>query len=158
VDPTGQRQTLLLQLLQELGAAMRLRSEPEHLYTAASIAGFGAVAWGVSALQLPPMKCETFCCALQKPFLTLWVAAIGTIVIAAMVIKKIYREHHQYGEFQKARAEVMDQLAELAGAEVRIPDVMRQHGVGDGHRASAIVVSVAAAAAVGFCVCRIYVG
>jgi hypothetical protein len=49
------RQELLLGLLHEIGAGMRLRTEPEHLYTAASIAGFGAVSWGIAAL---PIKIE----------------------------------------------------------------------------------------------------
>ena len=36
---------VLLALLPEIGSALRARSEPEHLYTAAALGGFGAVAW-----------------------------------------------------------------------------------------------------------------
>src|SRR6266571_4074009 len=36
---------IIIALLGELGATLRSRSEPEYLYTAAAIAGFGAVSW-----------------------------------------------------------------------------------------------------------------
>eukprot|EP01035_Chromulina_nebulosa_P000468 gene468-657_t len=44
------RQTILLAVHHELSAYMRFRSDPEYLYAAASIAGSGAVAWGIAAI------------------------------------------------------------------------------------------------------------
>jgi hypothetical protein len=41
-------QTLLLTLLSEVTNELRSRRDPEHLYTAAAIGGFGAVTWGCS--------------------------------------------------------------------------------------------------------------
>ena len=48
-------------LLSEISAELRSRRDPEHLYTAASVGAFGAVAWGVAALgagqpQFVPMS------------------------------------------------------------------------------------------------------
>jgi len=76
------RQTLLIAVHQELSAYMRFRSDPEYLYAAASIAGSGAVAWGIAAI----------------PGAYLWahlVGAVGVIAAATTVCIKIDREHRE---------------------------------------------------------------
>ena len=69
---TLNRQSALFAVHQELSAYMRFRSDPEYLYAAASIAGSGAVAWGIAAI----------------PGTYLWahlVAAVGVIAAGATV-------------------------------------------------------------------------
>ncbi|MGH9549379.1 MAG: hypothetical protein ACRD3W_08390, partial [Terriglobales bacterium] len=97
-------------LLTELGAALRARSEPEHLYTAAALGSFGALAWGVAALQP-----ESY---LTRP---MWmrpavIAAIGTAVVASSVVVKIIREHYKFAEIKREQARIAKQLASLPGA------------------------------------------
>jgi hypothetical protein len=97
---TTDRQTILLAIHQELSAYMRFRSDPEYLYAAASIAGSGAVAWGIAAI----------------PGIYLWahlVGALGVMVAGATVCIKIDREHREYEKANRARAEVARKLAEL---------------------------------------------
>jgi len=89
---------------QELSAYMRFRSDPEYLYAAASIAGSGAVAWGIAAL----------------PGVYPWahlVAAVGVLTAGATVCVKIHREHREYEKANAARADIARRLVEL-GPEV----------------------------------------
>jgi len=103
------RQTLLLAVHQELSAYMRFRSDPEYLYAAASIAGSGAVAWGIAAI----------------PGIYLWahlVAAAGVLTAAATVCIKIGTEHREYEKANRARAEIARKLSILPnGASDLIP-------------------------------------
>jgi hypothetical protein len=103
------RQTLLVAVHQELSAYMRFRSDPEYLYAAASIAGSGAVAWGIAAI----------------PGAYLWahlVGALGVIAAATTVCIKIDREHREYEKANRARAEIAQRLTQLApGAADLIP-------------------------------------
>lgn len=80
---------LQLNLLTELSAALRGRSEPEHLYTAAALGGFGAVAWGVAALQPEKYLSKAI---YQRPG---GVAALGTLLVATAIVLKICREHRE---------------------------------------------------------------
>ena len=98
---TFSRQTILLAVHQELSAYMRFRSDPEYLYAAASIAGSGAVAWGIAAI----------------PGIYLWahlVAAIGVMAAGTTVCIKIDREHREYERANAARSQVARQLSELS--------------------------------------------
>jgi len=85
---------------QELSAYMRFRSDPEYLYAAASIAGSGAVAWGIAALPG------------DYPWAH-WVAAIGVIVAGTTVCIKIGREHREYERANAVRAATACKLAAL---------------------------------------------
>lgn len=94
-------QTVLLAVHQELSAYMRFRSDPEYLYAAASIAGSGAVAWGIAAI----------------PGIYLWahlVGAFGVVAAGATVCIKIDREHREYEKANQARSEVARKLGALA--------------------------------------------
>ena len=84
-------QSLLLTLFTQYTDELRARREAEHIYTAAAIGSFGAVAWGVAALageHLVHLPCFLFHPAI--------VAAIGTLVVAAAVAIKIEVEHAKY--------------------------------------------------------------
>ena len=97
---TLNRQSALFAVHQELSAYMRFRSDPEYLYAAASIAGSGAVAWGIAAI----------------PGTYLWahlVAAVGVIAAGATVCIKIFTEHREYEKANEARSKVARKLAEL---------------------------------------------
>ena len=144
------RQSLLQTLLQELTAAMRLRSEPEHLYTAASVAGFGAVAWESPSLQISFPATQT-----NGSVWPLWTAAIGVFFSAAIVIYKIIREHKSYERFQAARSNVTKRLSELPGAEGLVPKIMLSETSGNGYLYSILLVAISAIGAIGFCAARV---
>jgi hypothetical protein len=44
------REDILLAMLTELGQQERSRRDPEHIFTAAVIGAFGAIAWGVATI------------------------------------------------------------------------------------------------------------
>ena len=101
---------LQLVLLKELCDAMRARTEPEHLYTAAAVGSFGAVAWGVAALNP-----QTY---LARPFY-LRPAVVGVISVLAVALGiciKIWREHGVYAEAKKVLSRIAKQLSSVEGA------------------------------------------
>lgn len=134
------RQTVLLAVHQELSAYMRFRSDPEYLYAAASIAGSGAVAWGIAAI----------------PGAYPWahvVAAFGVIAAGATVCIKIDREHREYEKANRARAEVARKLSELApGADILIPAMWLESKSERRHYWSMAPVGVWALVAAAVCV------
>jgi hypothetical protein len=142
---TADHKDVLLVLLKELGDALRSRSEPEHLYTAAAVGGFGAVAWGVAALQ--PDK------YLSRPFYLrpAWLAAVGIFIVAAFIVKKIRREHGIYAEAKKEQARIGAILSSLEGATGIIPEYMLKEVAGPGYKGSQRIVITAAAVAACFC-------
>ena len=136
---------LQLNLLMELGVALRARSEPEHLYTAAALGGFGAVAWGVAALQ--PEK-YTSKAIYQRPA---GVAAIGTLLVATTIVMKICREHRKFAEIKKEQARIAARLDSMQGAVGIIPKSMLSPTAGKGYIWSLAVVIAGAVAAICFC-------
>ena len=142
------RQQLLLVLLQEVTAAMRLQSEPEHLYTAASIAGFGAVAWGVASLDMTK----------HPSSIPLLVAAGGVLITALLVIVKLWHAHNHYSKFNDARIDVMRRLSNLNRDKNVFPPMMLEGKPGWGFAISISIVGVTGAAAVAFCLARIFFG
>lgn len=95
-----EKQTALFAVHQELSAYMRFRSDPEYLYAAASIAGSGAVAWGIAAIPGIYLAAHL-------------VAAIGVLAAGATVCIKIDREHREYEKANRARSEIARKLADL---------------------------------------------
>jgi hypothetical protein len=136
---------LQLTLLTELGANLRARSEAEHLYTAAAVGGFGAVAWGVAALQ-PERYLSRPC--YKRPA---GAAVIGISIVAVAIAAKIIREHGQYAKLRKQQAQIVKQLARLPGAEEIIHEDMQSDDAGPGYKWSLAIVIAAALAAIGFC-------
>jgi hypothetical protein len=137
------KKDLRLTLLPELGAALRFRSEPEHLYTAAALGGFGAVAWGVATLQPGNYFDRPL---YERPAV---VAAIGTLVLAIAIVAKICREHTKYAALKKEQKNIADKLDSSCG-EIITPNTMRSEA-GGGYIWSIAVVSVAAIGAIAFC-------
>jgi hypothetical protein len=135
---------LQLNLLAELSAALRARSEPEHLYTAAALGGFGAVAWGVAALQPEKYSNKAM---YQRPA---GVAALGTLLVAIAIVMKIRREHRKFAEIKKEQARIAAQLASLPGAAEIIPKSMLSPIAGKGYIWSLVVVIAAAVATISF--------
>ena len=134
------RQNMLLAVHQELSAYMRFRSDPEYLYAAASIAGSGAVAWGIAAI----------------PGIYLWahlVAAAGVLTAAATVCIKIGTEHREYEKANRARAEIARKLSMLdTGADELIPAMWLQSRSERRHYWSMAPVAVWAIVAAAVCI------
>jgi hypothetical protein len=145
LDSMPDHKDLQLVILKELCDSMRARSEPEHLYTAAAVGSFGAVAWGVAALRP-----EQY---LGRPFYLrpAAVAVMGILIVAVAICIKIKREHTVYADTKKALSKIAIQLASLEGAEGMIPDHMRGEKAGPGFKYSIGVVAAAASLAILFC-------
>ena len=82
-----------LEWLKELGADLRARTQAEYLYTAAALALFGGVCWGVAALP------KTGC----------WVA-IGVAAVAVLISWKIAADHETYRTIWKARGIIIKRV------------------------------------------------
>ena len=82
-----------LEWLKELGADLRARTQAEYLYTAAALALYGGVCWGVAALP------KTGC----------WVA-IGVAAVAVLISWKIAADHETYRTIWKARGIIINRL------------------------------------------------
>ena len=141
---TPDEQTLR-QLVTELGAELRARRDPEHLYTVAVVGAFGAVAWGVAALA-------------GSGRTSIWlfdasiVAAAGIVFVAAVVHRKISREHSLYAELRQEQRRVLGLLAsEMKFGVSTYPQGMYSGVAGPGHKYSLRVGWGSAAAAVAFC-------
>jgi hypothetical protein len=131
---------LSLNVLTELGADLRARPEPEHLYTAASIGAFGAVAWGIAALD--PAKYGGIPWWRQPAI----VAVFGVSVVAAAVTLKIGREHKKFDAIKKERARI---ASLIPGAESIIPANWKEPA-GRGYLWSIFPIWGSAALAIGF--------
>jgi hypothetical protein len=135
---------LRLLLFAELAEGLRARKEPEHLYTAAALGGFGAVAWGVAALQPRDYIGRP---VYERPAA---VAAIGILLVATAVVAKIWREHTKYAENKDTQNGIASDINATCGGEI-IPQNMRMPA-GSGWAWSIMVVIVAAFAAIAFCI------
>lgn len=145
--PTKSADDLLLAALQDLGEEVRKRRDPEYIYTAAAVGSFGAVSWGVASLST----------ATSQRVVSGWatpasVAAIGTGLLAAAVIHKIYRDHDAYAGLRNEQVKIAGLLATKLGVNVKdLPKQYREVGRGLGYLWSMAVVLVAAIGAVAFC-------
>ena len=135
------RNTVLLGFLSELGNDLRSRSEPEFVYTAAAIASFGAVSWGVAALRAAGTTGT-------EPL----VAAGGVLILAVAVISKIWREHGVYMKMRTDIVRIAQELAETVDVtQELIPGRLQRVGPGRGFLLSIFVVAMGALAAIAFC-------
>jgi hypothetical protein len=133
----------LLVVLQELGAALRARSDPEHIYTAAALANFGAVAWGVAALKPQDYLYRPIC---TRPAS---VAAVGILLVAFCVVTKLIREHKKFAEIKKQYSAVARLLKAHPNGDVIPSNWTEPAGTGSGY--SVLIVIVTAFAAIVFC-------
>ncbi len=87
--PLDRLDNLLLAILNDLGEEVRKRRDPEYLYTASSVAAFGAVVWGVASSPKP----EHLVLCLLSPAL---VAGVGSLALASYIVRKILYDHYIY--------------------------------------------------------------
>lgn len=133
----------LLVVLQELGTALRARSDPEHIYTAAAVGYFGAVAWGVAALKPQDYLSRVIW---TRPAT---VAAVGILVVACLVVWKILHEHKNFATIKEQYARVAAILKALPNGDV-IPDQLTKRA-GKGAWISVCIVIGAALPSIAFC-------
>jgi hypothetical protein len=143
-QPQSPDQGLLLALLTEVGAAKRFRSEAEHLYTAAAVGSFGAVSWGIAALQSVSFKDRFW----THPAL---VAAVGVVIVATAVIIKLISDQNTFAKIKNDEADIADLLSQLPGAQRIVPADMRRRKPGPRRWLSPSIVGAAALAATAFC-------
>ena len=79
--------------LKEQGADLRARTQAEYLYTAAALAFYGGVCWGIGALPKSG-----------------WLAAIGVFIVAGLVSWKVYADHRTYRKIWLARGIIIRRL------------------------------------------------
>jgi hypothetical protein len=145
--PTKSVDDLLFALLQDLGEEIRKRRDPEYIYTAAAVGSFGAVSWGVAALG--GISARRIISAWATPAS---VAALGTLLLAAAVMHKIYRDHDAYRKLREEQVKIAGLLATKLGVNVKdLPKQYCEVGRGLGYLWSMAVVFVAAIGAVAFC-------
>jgi hypothetical protein len=143
LNETDQKDVLLA-LLAEHGSAMREKSQPEYVYTAAALAGFGAVSWGVAALQ-PASYANRF-----------WthpaaIAAAGVFFTAVALIAKSRREHAVYQRIRAGRAAAAASLKALLGENGNlVPDEFLKGPSGGGAYYSLGAVVIAALGSIAF--------
>jgi len=89
--------TYLIARLNEAGAELRSRRDPEYVYTAAAVGSFGAFAWGVAALAA----------ARISPVIPGVTAAIGILFITIAVAAKTWREHLKHEEQRLLMASIV---------------------------------------------------
>lgn len=131
-------------LVAELGASFRARSQPEYTLTAAAVASFGALAWGVAATNPSSFVSKPF---VQRPAA---IAAIGTGVIAIAIALKIRREFGRYAKIKQEQSQILKRLATPLNSIDLIPKDMLTPA-GPGYKGSIGVVIVAAIAGIAFC-------
>lgn len=147
-DPESRLGTLSM-LLQEVGAELRARREPEHLFTAALVGALGAVAWGVATIaSVPGAKMIPWW---RHPALA---GALSCALFAAGVWFKVKREHGLYVGLRAEQARIAGLVAELAGVKQEdVPEGLRTGSTaGAGYLSSAGVIAASATAAIVFCV------
>src|SRR2546427_35418 len=121
---------LLFAIFEDLGEEVRKRRDPEYIYTAAAVGGFGAVSWGVASLSG----------ANPQRILSGWadppsVAAFLTGGLAAAVIFKIIKDHRVYVELRNEEVRIVSLLAKSLGANVEeLPERYRRAGPARGRR------------------------
>ena len=147
-DPES-RLGALSMLLQEVGAELRARREPEHLYTAALVGALGAVAWGVATIaSVPGAKTIPWW---RHPALA---GALVCTIFAVAVWFKVRREHDQYIDLRADQVRIAGLVGEVAAVKQdELPAGLRTGGkAGSGYLYSAAVIAASAVAAIYFCV------
>ena len=125
--------------LSELGQDLRARTQAEYVYTAASIAMFGAVCGGVGGQRHHHQS-------------LVFVAAVFILVGALAVTLKIWVNHKKYGKTWEARSLFIDRLSTRQELANLFPNRVRKQKPGRGFWYSLAVLWVPAVFAIIFCV------
>jgi hypothetical protein len=121
--------------LEQLGADLRARTQAEYLYTAAAVAAFGGVCWGVAAQQN---------CCLG------YVAVLAIGLLAVAVWRKIWNDHKVYKDIWRDRVRIVGKLSQRPNSTDIFPDRIKGEP-GHGYRSSIAVLLAAAGGAILFC-------
>jgi hypothetical protein len=114
--------------LTELGHDLRARRDAEYLYTAAAVALFGGVAWGVAGPH-------------GRAFYILTIVGVLAVVIA--VAYKIRDDLKNYITIWNARTELFKRLSKRAGADEIFRDIINKKP-GQGYVFSIWVLAISA--------------
>src|SRR5215475_14426471 len=95
--------TLLLMLLAELSNELRYRAQAEATYTAATVASFGATAWGVAAIA-----------NVKGNSTVILLAVFGIAALAGAVCWRIWTDHRKFAQAKEARAALCWKLETLS--------------------------------------------
>lgn len=135
---------ILLAIFAELNTEIRSRRIAEYTYTASSIAAFGALGWGVTAIAASASKMS----------LQLLLATVLAILsISVSVILKILDENRKHFLLQKDVVGVADRLKKYSSDESLMPPrFLEKSQPGTGHFYSGFVLSLSASGTILFCV------
>ena len=138
----------LILLLQEIGAEVRSRREPEHLFTAAAVGAMGAIAGGSGAVAtVDALASVPFW---QHPAL---LGAVSCVVICVAIVVKTERENRVYRAARSEQLRLYKLFAQEHGLlQSELPHGLRTTAqVGRGHWYSSAVVIAATLGATAFC-------
>ena len=132
---------LLLTLLMEQSNELRYRAQAEATYTAATVASFGATAWGVAAVA-----------SFKGNSSAILLAVFGIAALAGAVCWRIWTDHTRFANAKRARAEICRKLEALSSSySDAIPQPIKDAFAGRGHLSAMAIVIVAAIGAAIFC-------
>ena len=133
-----------LALFVEVNTEIRARRTAEYTYTAAAIAAFGALAWGVASLGSNPSN---------PPKAPVEYAVAGIAGLAAAVLWKNWDEHKKHFKFRKESVRIAALVAKSHGIELKSLPTAYQEPVkpGAGHLWSASILMAGALGAATFC-------
>src|ERR1700752_5333979 len=95
---TSESGDVQLEWLSQLGADLRARTQAEYVFTAAAVAYFGGVCWGLAALNSQPPERV--------------MSAAGAIVLLTLAVTaKIRADHKVYRTTWKDRARIARALS-----------------------------------------------
>ena len=114
-----------------------MRTQAEYLYTAAAVAMFGGVCWGVAA---------------QSNHSLALVAVLAILMITGAVGFKIWNDHQVYKDIWGDRARIAEKLSERPNSSGILPERIKKPKPGHGYRSSLAVLGAAALGAILFCV------
>ena len=138
---------LLFALFEHHNCEARSRREPEFTYTAASVAGLGAIAWGVAALATTATTLNS-----KGMWWATLATTCGIFILVVIVSLKILYDHAAYVNVRKAQQEVVRRLMPDTDHAMLLPQGFMSENPGSGHRGSVAIVVAAAVPAIGFCV------
>lgn len=135
---------ILMEVYRDIREELRSRRQAELVYTAAAIAAFGAIAWGMasilaSAITHPPVLSRS------RIF-----ASFFCVGVAIPIIIKIIAEHNKYKTIFLQMAELVNKLNTLYPIRQFLPSAKAS---GPGFWGSILIVLLGALSAIAFCLC-----
>ena len=138
---------LLLALLTHHDNELQARRGTEITYVSASVAGLGAIAWGVAVLITVTDKTGNWP-ILFSTMLTL----LGVVAIVHNVLIKIFSDHRAFMDVRNAEGAVLRRLMTKEEINKFLPKRFLDQTAGEGYKNSIYIVVAAALPAAGFCV------